>query len=79
MDRNEYNGWTNRETWLINVWFNPETKSDIAGIREMFEEALDNIPDYLRDFIYSECINWQELEDALDSEDEDEDEDEEED
>ena len=21
MTRNEYNGWTNKETWLVNVWY----------------------------------------------------------
>ncbi len=24
-----YNGWTNRETWLVNLWFNPESIEDL--------------------------------------------------
>ena len=32
MTDNTYNGWTNRETWLVGLWFNPETKSDIHCI-----------------------------------------------
>ena len=35
-----YNGWLNRETWLVNVWYNPETKSDIDYIEETLEDNL---------------------------------------
>jgi hypothetical protein len=55
-----YNGWTNRATWLVNVWFNPESKSDVDMARETLEEAHDNCPDFLRDFIDLD-INWDEL------------------
>lgn len=78
MDRNEFNGWANRETWLINLYFNPETKSDLEYIKEKLYADIAGIPDYLRDFIYSENIDWLELEDAMDPEAEDEDEEEEE-
>lgn len=66
MERREYNGWTNRETWLVNVWFNPETKADLEYAKEALEEAYDNCPDFIRDFIALEEINWSELADALD-------------
>ncbi len=39
---NTYNGWTNRATWLVNVWFNPESKADVQSAREQLEEAIDN-------------------------------------
>jgi hypothetical protein len=56
-----YNGWTNRETWLVNVWFNPESKSDIDYIREKINEDYQNLPDYIRDFVDFDAIEWSEL------------------
>ena len=58
---NTYNGWTNRETWLVNVWFNPESPSDVEMARETIEEAFDAMPDYMRDFCDIGSINWEEL------------------
>jgi hypothetical protein len=55
-----YNGWTNRATWLVNVWFNPEAKADVERARETLDEAIAAAPDFLRDFIDTD-INWGEL------------------
>ena len=63
------NGWTNRETWLINLWFAPESQEVLDSVRASLEEELDNLrenlPGYLVDllsinFIMSE-VNWDEL------------------
>lgn len=56
-----YNGWTNRATWLVNVWFNPESVSDVQMARETLESAIDELPDFLRDFVDAD-VNWKELE-----------------
>ena len=56
-----YNGWTNRATWLVNVWFNPETREDVESARYTIEEATDAIPDFMRDFLCTHEINWSEL------------------
>lgn len=61
-----YNGWRNRETWLVNVWFNPERASDLDSIKEQMENDYDNLPDYMKDFVDLEAIDWDELRDALD-------------
>ena len=59
----DYNGWTNRATWLINIWFNPETREDVTMARETFEEAVSELAStnaWLSDFIDTD-INWNEL------------------
>jgi exonuclease I len=73
MSNEKYNGWTNRETWLVNLHWG-ET------IEEVFEEIdlqtlADCIEDFVwerldeeltsnsifRDFIDLHCVNWREL------------------
>lgn len=56
-----YNGWTNRETWLINLWFSPETEDDVDSIKEYFEKEYNKLPDFMKDFVYDTSINWDEL------------------
>ena len=57
----DYNGWTNRETWLVNVWFELIDQSDVDKAKETIHEAYDNAPDFLRDFININAIDWEEL------------------
>jgi hypothetical protein len=61
-----YNGWTNRATWLVNVWFNPESRADVESAKEAIEEAEEAMPDYMRDFLCTDEINWDELAEAFD-------------
>jgi hypothetical protein len=61
MNDRTYNGWTNRATWLVNVWFNPETREDVESARYAIEEAEESIPDFMRDFLCTDEINWTEL------------------
>ena len=64
------NGWTNRETWIINLWFEYNTVEELNDIRNMIDEDLDElrnkIPDYLVDLLcinfVDKEINWNELE-----------------
>ena len=58
---NTYNGWTNRETWLVNVWFNPESKDDVHSARGFIEEQYEELPDFMKDFVNLDAINWNEL------------------
>tara|TARA_R110002012_G_scaffold148_1_gene498 strand:- start:5072 stop:5320 length:249 start_codon:yes stop_codon:yes gene_type:complete len=70
-----YNGWTNRATWLVNLWFEPVTVSDVEYIEETIEAVfLHGIKDigytgFYTDMMNFNCINWQELKDACDDED----------
>ena len=62
MTRDTYNGWTNRETWLVNVWFNPESREDVEFARETLDEQYDAIPNGpLKDMLDMSAINWKEL------------------
>ena len=62
MSDTTYNGWTNRATWLVNVWFNPESLEDLESAKYTIEEAEDALPDFMRDFLCTSEINWEELE-----------------
>lgn len=65
MSDNTYNGWTNRATWLVNVWFNPESRADVQSARDALQEAEESVPDFLRDFLCTDEIMWWELEEQF--------------
>lgn len=65
-----YNGWSNRETWLVNVWFNPESAGDVQLARSMIEEQYDAMENgVLKDMLSIGSIDWNELESCFDDED----------
>ena len=62
MSNDGYNGWTNRATWLVNVWGNPESREDVESLRAMIEEQYDEMPNgILKDMLDISDINWDEL------------------
>lgn len=68
-----YNGWPNRETWLVSVWYNPESKEDLESIRYMLEEQWDEIPDgLLKDMVNLGAVDWEELASHFEDEEEEE-------
>ena len=70
-----YNGWRNRETWLVNIWFNPVTKSDIDYIETYLEDQYyesEALQGFWNDMINFNAIDWDELREAMDDEDEEE-------
>lgn len=72
----DYNGWSNRATWLVNMWFSPESEADLERIKQQLEDQYDELPDVMKDFCTIDQIDWDELRDTIDAEeDEDEDED----
>ena len=70
-----YNGWTNRATWLVSVWGNPESLDDVRMLRDMLEEQYDELPNgILKDMLDLSEINWEELESHFSEEEEEEEE-----
>ena len=70
MSNTEYNGWTNRSTWLVNVWGNPESREDVQMLREDLETQYDELPNgILKDMVDLQEINWDELESHFDEDD----------
>ena len=59
-----YNGWTNRESWLINLWFGDDwtCAADVQSSREWIEEKIYGLETWIQDFIDLDAINWAELE-----------------
>jgi len=58
-----YNGWRNRETWLVNVWFGDDwaCPGDVDYTESFIEEAISDLPVWIQDFIDTGCIDWDEL------------------
>ena len=60
-----YNGWSNRETWLVGLWFNPETIADVDYIQETLEsnfyEMVGGESNIYTDMIDFNIINWEEI------------------
>ena len=42
---NKYNGWTNYETWLVNLWFDTSFEVNISA-----EEIREMLRDYICEF-----------------------------
>jgi hypothetical protein len=57
----EYNGWTNRETWLVVCWFEPQTPVDVDCIEEQVWDDYEALPGFFKDCIALDAINWEEL------------------
>ena len=78
MSDNKYNGWTNRETWVINVWMgdyfqgvSDDGQQLLADyieetVWDMFHEA--DIPLMFADMIDLGVVNWVELSEHYDRE-----------
>ena len=67
-----YNGWENRETWLVNLWFNPVTAREVDYIRETLESDFYDMvgeSNIYTDMINFNAINWREIIDNLDEAD----------
>lgn len=70
MSPNTYNGWTNRETWLVNIWFmdgmDAEEAVSAGYLQEMVEEYVyEKIETcgFIADMIDLGCIDWEALAD----------------
>lgn len=62
-----YNGWSNKETWLICLWFSLESREDVENAEEYFWEIYKSLPDFMKDFV-STTIDLDELKEYLDEE-----------
>ena len=62
-----YNGWRNRETWLVNIWFLDGVTEHMTAdsiqsmVEESLEEALTNtgaMKGFITDMMDVDCIDW---------------------
>lgn len=75
MKNTTYNGWKNRSTWLINLWCEPHTTSDLDWIKDELEERVNSLSDsdnvcdkIFADILNLEEINWDELREHVETE-----------
>jgi len=45
-----HNGWTNHETWLVNLWLNNTNQGTYAMAREMAADGADALRDWVKDW-----------------------------
>ena len=72
MTNNTYNGWKNRETWLVNVWYgdNWTCREDVDLTQYLLEEMVGDLGyGILQDMIDLDCIDWESLRDHATAED----------
>lgn len=73
MTKTDYNGWTNRETWVINLWMG-DYFQEVANdgehlLADYIEETIwgmleeSEVPPMFQDLIDLGIVNWQELAD----------------
>jgi hypothetical protein len=75
---NEYNGWTNRETWLVNIWFMDGIDGSEPVSAEYLQEYVEDYVElmlgqadesgFIADMLDMSGINWIELADNHNSE-----------
>ena len=67
MENEKYNGWTNRDTWLVSLWLNNDERNYVRMIRmvkgigtsKKAKELTDEeLLDKLKGFNYGDKINW---------------------
>jgi|TARA_R100000479_G_C6260396_1_gene155716 hypothetical protein len=75
MKNTTYNGWTNRSTWLINLWYEPHTESDLDWIKEELEERVNSLSNsenvcdkILADMLNLQEVDWDELKEHVETE-----------
>lgn len=71
MANNTYNGWRNRETWLVNLWYgdNWTCGEDVHATRYALEDMAEELGNGIfQDMLDLECIDWAELFNHADSE-----------
>jgi len=54
MNTQKYNGWSNYETWLCNLWFNDFDFTDMMDMFEQCEDkcdVLDIIENYIKEYV----------------------------
>ena len=64
MANNTYNGWKNRETWLVNLWYGDtwDCVEDVRITEILLDEKYEDLGNgIMRDMINWQAIDWEQL------------------
>jgi hypothetical protein len=64
MANNTYNGWKNRETWLVNLWYGDtwDCVEDVRITEILLDEKYEDLGNgIMRDMIDWQAIDWEQL------------------
>ena len=64
MANNTYNGWKNRETWLVNLWYGDtwDCVEDVRMTEILLDEKYEDLGNgIMRDMIDWQAIDWEQL------------------
>jgi hypothetical protein len=64
MANNTYNGWKNRETWLVNLWYGDtwDCVEDVRITEILLDEKYEDLGNgILQDMIDWQAIDWEQL------------------
>jgi len=61
-----YNWYSNKSTYLFNLYFNPQTVEELYGLQFVLEESKNEIEcPFIRNLVSLANINYQELEETI--------------
>ena len=67
MAKRSYKGWSNKETWLVYVHYEPESIQDVHDAKKDLLDKIAGLTGIVGDFmgISLDEVNWDELEETV--------------
>lgn len=70
MENNTYNWRSNRATWLVWLWYSPETLDDVDFAQEDIGNKYEEMDWFMKDLVRIDEIDWAEIRESVEKENE---------